>query len=137
MYGGVAGLPGDPAAIVTDALAGARRRTVSPAGGQGGMLSRLEALAAELAARGCQARLVTRPGGLPFLGIAGEAGGLGEQICALPRRDGTWAYCRPGPVGVAAGAGRAADIIAGPSAPGAQLPAAVPGRDKTGTGAAT
>lgn len=79
---------------------------------------------------------MARPISLPFVGIAGEPGGPGERICALPRRDGTWAYWRPGPVPVPGGAAQAADIVAGPPAPGAQLPAAVPGRDKTGPGAA-
>jgi hypothetical protein len=99
---------------------------VSPAAvpAPGGMPGALEALAAGLAARGCRARLVTRPGGLPFLSIAGKPGNRGERICALPRRDGTRAcWRRP----VAGSARRIAHIIAGPAAPGGQLPAAGPG----------
>jgi len=102
----------------------------------GGMLVRLEDLAAELAARGRQARVVTRAGGLPFLRIAGEPGSPDERIHALPRRERTWAYWRPGPVALAAAAASAADIIARSPAPWVQFPVAGPGRDKTGPEAA-
>jgi hypothetical protein len=102
------------------------------------MLARLEALAAELAVRGRRAELMTPPGGLPFLRIAGEPSGPGEQICALPRRDGTWAYWRPDLMPVAGSARQAADIIAGPAVPGRQFPAPVPGagHDRAGGGRA-
>jgi hypothetical protein len=99
----------------------------------GVMLARLEALAAELAARGRRAALVTRPGCLPCLDIPAGPGRPGDQVCALPRRDSTRAYWRPGLRSLAARAADAADIIAGPRA---QLPAAAPRRDKTGPEAA-
>ena len=99
-------------------------------------MARLEALSAEFAARGRRTWLVTRPGSLLLLRIEGGPGGPDEGIHALPRRDRTWAYWRPGPVALAAAAASAADIIAGPAAPCGQVPAAGPGWDKTGPGAA-
>jgi hypothetical protein len=61
-------------------------------------VTHLEALAAELAARGWPARLDAPPGRLPSLHAANPepgAAALAEYIYAAPVADGTWRYWWP------------------------------------------
>jgi hypothetical protein len=81
-------------------------------------LTRLESLAAELAALGWPAGLDQPPGRLPSVYVRNPepgAGALAEHIYAQPRRDGSWAYWwswaqaidATGPAGAAAAITRA------------------------------
>lgn len=62
------------------------------------IISRLESLAAALAAAGWPARLEEPAGRLPSLHVRNPepgAAALSEHIYAQPRRDGSWAYWWP------------------------------------------
>ncbi|HUZ25587.1 MAG TPA: hypothetical protein VMV07_17655 [Streptosporangiaceae bacterium] len=76
--------------------------------------ARLEALAAELTARGWAARLHTPPGRPPSLHTHNPepgAAALAEHVYAQPRADGTWAFWWPWAEPIAATPITAADII--------------------------
>jgi hypothetical protein len=77
-------------------------------------LTRLEALASELAARGWIARLHTPPGQIPALYVQNpdaEAAALCEYIYAAARADGTWTFWWPWAQALPPAIGEAADTI--------------------------
>lgn len=78
------------------------------------VIARLEALAAELADRGWQARLDTPHGRTPSLYARNPAPGaaaLSEHIYAQPRADGAWGFWWPWAEPIAATPGEAAAVI--------------------------
>jgi hypothetical protein len=75
---------------------------------------RLDALAAELAARGWTARVCAPPSRAPSLYARNPepgAAALSEHIYARPRTDGTWAYWWPWAEPIAEAAAEAAAVI--------------------------
>jgi hypothetical protein len=85
-----------------------------PPAGPAEAVTHLEALAAELAARGWPARLNTPPGRLPSLHAANPepgAAALAEDIYAAPVADGTWRYWWPWAQPIAADPAGAAEVI--------------------------
>jgi hypothetical protein len=79
-----------------------------------GAISRLDALAAELADRGWAAQLEMPPRRLPRLHVHNSAApAFSEYVYAQPRRDGTWTYWWPWAQPIAAATTEAATIIIG------------------------
>jgi hypothetical protein len=83
-----------------------------PSAGVPSTITRLDALAAELAGQGWAARLEAPPRRLPRLYVQNPAApALSEHVYAQRRRDGTWTYWWPWAQPIASAAAEAAAII--------------------------
>jgi hypothetical protein len=88
--------------------------TAAPAYASAEVITRLEALAAELGAVGWPARLDTPPDRVPALLAHNPepgAAALAEHVYAQPGADGIWAYWWPWAEPIAATPGEAAAIV--------------------------